>query len=333
MSAIVLWLFWRIVQPFAITLIIAAVVAVLATPTEKRFRRRLKSATLSSFLVTLMTFVIVAGPLTTAAAVIAQQGMDLVNSTIADPTWRENFHPENLAILQYVPNFVREYALAIDTDQALAGVSTWARENVPTIFSTGAAVIFRFFLFFVCLFFFLREREKIAKEAVALSPFRDAVDRTIAIRLVDTVRGVIFGSLIVATVQGIVATIGLAVFDVPSPFIWGALVIIAAQIPMVGTAAVMVPAVLYLLATGHPAAALGLFVWSAIAVGLIDNILGPYIVGGRTQMHALLILISILGGIEAFGPVGFILGPTILAALLVILELYKAGILEKRDVA
>jgi predicted PurR-regulated permease PerM len=61
-----------------------------------------------------------------------------------------------------------------------------------------------------------------------------------------------------------------------------------------------------------------------LAVGLVDNILQPIIVGSRTRMHALLILLSMLGGLQAFGPIGFILGPTILAAFLVVVEIFQA---------
>ncbi|NBX51902.1 AI-2E family transporter [bacterium] len=98
---------------------------------------------------------------------------------------------------------------------------------------------------------------------------------------------------------------------------------------MLGTSVIMIPAVLYLFITGEAGSAIGLALWAGVAVGLVDNLLQPFIVGGRTHMHALLILLSILGGLEFFGPIGFILGPTILAALLVILEMYKGGYLER----
>src|SRR5690349_13160531 len=102
---------------------------------------------------------------------------------------------------------------------------------------------------------------------------------------------------------------------------------------MLGTSTVTIPAVIYLLLIGHIPAAIGMAIWAMLAVGLVDNMVSPFIVGGRTKMHALLILLSILGGIQYFGPIGFILGPTILSALLVVLELYKSGILERKDVA
>ena len=135
--------------------------------------------------------------------------------------------------------------------------------------------------------------------------------------------------IIIAIIQGVIAGIGLTLFGVPGSLIWAGLVVIAAQVPMLGTSVIMFPAVAYLLFSGNIPQGIGLLIWSITAVGLVDNLLHPIIVGGRTRMHALLILLAILGGLNAFGPIGFILGPTILAAFLVMVELYRSGILEK----
>ena len=115
--------------------------------------------------------------------------------------------------------------------------------------------------------------------------------------------------------------------------LWASMVVIAAQIPMIGTSVVMLPAVAYLFVVGDSGSGIGLLVWSVLVVSTVDNVLKPYVVGGKTRMHGLLILVSMLGGLQAFGPIGFILGPTILAAFLVVIELYKAGILDHKGKA
>ena len=91
----------------------------------------------------------------------------------------------------------------------------------------------------------------------------------------------------------------------------------------------MVPAVVFLWVTGSVGSAIGLTIWAVVAVGLVDNLLSPYLVSGKTKMHGLLILLAILGGIQLFGPIGFIVGPTILAGLMVLIDLYRQGVLEK----
>ena len=327
------YLYWHVLQPFVIVLVTAAIVAVVVTPLEKKILSVVKWPKLSVLLTMLFVIIAVVVPLAILSLVMAEQALALVNTTVGNAAWRESFNFNDLAIYRWLPEVVQRQVASYDPSQLFASISAWVYANLGTIFSKSVEVIFKTSIFFICLFFFLLDREKIYREILALSPFRDAVDRNIVGRMIETVRGVVFGALIVSLVQGVVAAIGMTIFGVPGALVWAALVVIAAQVPILGTGAVMVPVVLYMALSGQEAAAIGLAIWSLVAVGSIDNILSPYIVGKRTRMHVLLILLSILGGLEYFGPIGFILGPTILAAFLVVLELYKAGILEKDGTA
>jgi predicted PurR-regulated permease PerM len=120
----------------------------------------------------------------------------------------------------------------------------------------------------------------------------------------------------------------MTIFGVPGALIWAALTAVAGLVPLLGTAIVLIPAILYLFFTGSTIAALGLFLWSIVFVSMIDNLVGPHLIGGRAHLHSFLVLIAVLGGLAAFGSVGAIAGPTVLAALLGLLELYKSGILS-----
>ncbi len=93
--------------------------------------------------------------------------------------------------------------------------------------------------------------------------------------------------------------------------------------PSVGTALALTPAVIYLLITGNTGNAIGLAIWGALAVGMIDNFLGPKLVGSRTKLHPLLVLMSVLGGIQLFGFLGFLLGPIVMAIFVALVEIYR----------
>lgn len=329
LATAIVYLYWQIISPYIIVLITAAIAAVIISPVEARIRKRVKNHKLSAVIMLLLVLIAVVGPLVAIGGVIAGQINEIAGQTIANPGWRESFDYRDLAILQALPEPLHGQVMAFDPSQLWEAGFGWIQAHIGVIFSSGAEAVFKTFIFMICLFFFLVERERIYKQLLDLSPLKDSVDRSIVHRMVETVRGVVFGAMIVAIIQSIVAAIGLTIFGVPGALIWASLIIITAQIPVLGNALIMGPAVAYLFFTGHEGAAIGLAIWAVAAVGLIDNFLSPIIVGGRTRMHALMILLSILGGLEYFGPIGFILGPTVLAALLVIIELYKAGILEK----
>lgn len=323
------YVFVKIISPFFLTMLTAVMVAVLVTPVERWLRNRIHHPRVSAAIVLILVATVLIGPLATGGIVAARQAVDITQWFLANPGWMTKFLEGVNTYLSFLPRVIRDTVDLIDVSSLVQVVAEWTKTHGAEVFSSGATLLFKVFIFFICLYFFLVDREKILREAIALSPLKDSVDKNILSRMVETVRGVVFGSIIVACIQGIIAAIGLTIFGVPGALIWAGLVVIAAQIPMLGTSTIMLPAVVYLFATGNVGAGSGLLVWSMFAVGLVDNLLQPLIVGGRTRMHALLILLSMLGGLQYFGPIGFIFGPTVLAALLVILEMYKGGFLER----
>jgi predicted PurR-regulated permease PerM len=223
---------------------------------------------------------------------------------------------------------IQEDIRSVDLVTLGTTVAKWIAENIGAILSGTASLVFQTFIFFMALYYFLIDRERIYDFLVSLSPFKDNLDKKILSRISKTVRGVVFGNIVVSLIQVAVATLGMIIFGVPGALLWGALIVIAAQVPILGTALIMLPAVAFLFFTGNDLAALGLLIWAIVAVGTIDNIVSPFIVGAKIHMNQLLILISILGGLQLFGPIGFIIGPTVLASVMVVVELYKNGVLE-----
>ncbi len=201
----------------------------------------------------------------------------------------------------------------------------WAFGHVDTIFTRLGAVAMGIFITFFALFYFLRDGRELKKHIINLSPLLDQDDENIFRKLEQAVYSIVGGSLIVSVIQGILTGIGFALFQVPDATVWGTVAAVAALIPGVGTALVIVPGILYLFFTGHTFLAVGLLIWGLLAVGLIDNLLGPILMNRGIKIHPFIILLSVLGGIVFFGVVGFILGPLILSFLFALLEIYKSS--------
>ena len=91
----------------------------------------------------------------------------------------------------------------------------------------------------------------------------------------------------------------------------------------------LTPAILFLFLTGEVFSGVGLIVWGVVAVGLVDNFLGPKLVGRGMQLHPLIILLSVLGGIGFFGPIGLLLGPLTISLLFTLLDIYFSLIRAK----
>ena len=124
----------------------------------------------------------------------------------------------------------------------------------------------------------------------------------------------------------------IMLFGIERAIVYGSVAAFGALIPNVGTSVVFLPAIFYLFWTGDFGNAIGLSVWGLIIVGTIDNILNPYLISrGSTKLHPFIVLLSVLGGITIFGPIGFILGPVVISLFIVLLELYREYVAKKED--
>lgn len=127
-----------------------------------------------------------------------------------------------------------------------------------------------------------------------------------------TVRAVVFGIVLTALAQGVIAGSGYWVAGVPAPALWGVITALVSLIPFVGPI-VWVGLSLSLLVTGQTHAAIGLFLWGALVVSWIDNLIRPLVISGPTRIPFLLVFLGVLGGLNAFGLIGLFLGPVLLA--------------------
>ena len=167
----------------------------------------------------------------------------------------------------------------------------------------------------------------------ALSPLRDEQEERIIHIMKDVGRSVLLGSFLTALCQGLAGGIGLAIVGIPA-FFWGSLMGFASLIPFVGMALIWVPAVGYLALMGRWKAALFLFLWCTLLVGMIDNFLRPFLMRGEGKMSPFYVFLAIIGGVTYFGLPGILYGPLILAFARVMLFIYKVeyrGLLDEKN--
>lgn len=219
--------------------------------------------------------------------------------------------------------------ISIDTKQLVSQTVSWVFKNIGTIFSGAAQFVFGFFLIVITLFYLLKDGKKIIRSVTRLSPLNDTYDAMLIKKFTAVIHSVIIGTLTVAIIQGFLVTIGFYFFGVPHGLLWGLVAAIGALIPFIGTTIVLAPAIAYLFLTGNAIAGVGLLAWGTTIVGLIDNFLAPKLMARGTQIHPLLILFSVLGGIALLGPIGFLAGPLILSLLFSLLEMYQSQLLSQ----
>ncbi len=322
-------LIYFIVEPFLVSLILAAVFAYLLQPVYSRFLIWTKNKkSLSALLSTFVALVILILPITFLGAMIFKEALELVQTISkggeGDFLLFVRSALENIqASLPVLSGF--EFNLSQYMEQGLSVLV----QNLGSIFSSFAKILLSSFVFLISFYFFLKDGEKLKDYLVKLSPLNEKDDNLIVDKLRLAVAAAVKGNLTIGIIQGFLTGIGLAIFGVPNPALWGGLAAITALIPGVGTSIVLLPALVYLLLTGSTWSALGLLAWGVSAVGMIDNFLGPRLIGRGLHVHPLAIFLSVLGGLLFFGPMGFLLGPLVMSVSMALIEIYFS--LQKQE--
>ncbi|HMR55224.1 MAG TPA: AI-2E family transporter, partial [Candidatus Doudnabacteria bacterium] len=228
-------------------------------------------------------------------------------------------------IVASLPEQVRDLIadFSEELNNFVAQVTNQLFSSVTTIVSNIAGFVTAFFIFLFVVYYLLKDGSKIKQALLDVSPLEKSQAIKLFNKLVSAVNGVVKGSFIVALIQGAVATVGFLIFGLPEPFLWGAVTVVASLVPMIGTALVLVPAVIFLAITGNSPQALGLAIWGAVAVGLADNFVVPKLIGGSIKLHPVLVLLSVIGGLQFFGILGFLIGPIIMAIFVAMVEMYR----------
>ena len=304
-----------IFKPFLYALVLAMVFATIFEPVHKKALTITRERRgLAALLATVAVLIVVVVPITFLGIHIFQEAMQLYSSLVSNGGATDLFK-------RFFPIPIE---FSIDFNQYLKQGLNWLLQHLGSLFSNVAKIMVSVFIFLVALYYLFKDGQKLKRVVIALSPLQDIHDETILNKLKLAINSVIKGNLVVAFVQGILTAIGFTIFGVPNAALWGSVAAIAALIPGIGTALVLIPAILYLFLSGKTIFAVGLLLWGVTAVGLVDNFLGPKLVGQGIRLHPFLILLSILGGIGFFGPLGFLLGPLVLSLLFALLEIYFA---------
>ncbi|MEK7499844.1 MAG: AI-2E family transporter [Patescibacteria group bacterium] len=314
---------YYIFQPFLFSLILAIVFATVFEPLHNNILTRTKGRNgLSALFSTMCVLLVVIVPLSFLGVQIFREATDTYTYLTESNNASDISHTisggiEELSIFSPVP-----LEFNVDVNQYAKQGLNWLLQHTGSLFSNAAKALMSIFIFLLALYYVFKDGHKLKKAVIAFSPLQDMHDEVIFHKLAVAINSVTRGNLTVALIQGLITALGFIIFGVPSAALWGSVAAIAALVPSVGTALVTIPAIIYLYLSGTTLLAGGLLIWGIVAVGLIDNFLGPKLVERGTKLHPFLILLSILGGIGFFGPLGFLLGPIILSLLFAFLEIY-----------
>jgi len=332
LTAVTLAFAW-VLYPFYGAVLWAVIVAVLFAPVYRRLLQSMQGRpSLAAALTVLIIIAMVILPLTMIAASLAQEASSLFAKI---QSGEYNFGSYLQRIFDALPAWATGLLERLNVadfstlrEKLASGLMKGGQVLAPQALSIGMNTfdfVIRLGIMLYLLFFLLRDGRARAERISEAIPLRDEQKAALFTRFADVVRATVKGGILVAMAQGTLGGIAFWFLGIHAALLWAVLMAFLSLIPAIGSALVWAPVAIYFLATGAIWQGVGLIVYGVLVIGLVDNLLRPYLVGKGSKLPDYIVLISTLGGIEAFGLNGFVIGPLIAAMFMVSWEIFSAS--------
>jgi predicted PurR-regulated permease PerM len=325
-----------VVFPFIDTAILALVLGVVFYPFHRRYLHWTGRPSLAAALSVMTVFFLIIIPMGVLLTLITSQIAAVVS------IFHSTFTQEKVSgILGHWNDYLLPWVEKIEKlIGAQFNVMVWAWEGVqkigqtlakysPSVLSGTAHFILNLFVMLLLLFYVFRDGNRLFERLLKLSPIKDQYERKLAGDIQETIYGIFYGSFLTGLLQAALATVGFYIAGIPGALVWGVITFFVSFIPLVGTAAVIIPLAIYLLVIGHYGYAIFLTLYGALVIGSVDNFLRPFLI--KSSLHQAFLFLGLFGGMAVFGPMGILIGPIIMALLSGVLRIYEQDYLPNED--
>jgi predicted PurR-regulated permease PerM len=315
------------VWPFLGSIIGGAVLGVIFYPLHLRIQKRVTKRSLAALLSTLLVLIAFLVPLTLLVLTVMQELSTAYQALApaiteqgADGIWARLDRP--LATvgkwLGMEPGELRATLLA----RLQAAGPAMLGKTGAAIGAAGQGVV-KIVIAIGTLYCSLLYGRRLRKNVVTLSPLGLRRTETLLETVHQMIIASFYGVIAVAAAQGFLCGVGAWIAGLPSPVLWGVAAAIVSVLPLFGSALVWVPAAIVLFVQGSIGRGVFMLVWGAGLVGTIDNLIRPWVVVTTLPVHPLIVFVAMLGGVEAFGLMGILFGPVILAVTVALFRMLR----------
>lgn len=333
----------KIFSPFLDVLVVALIVVQLFYPIYNLIYRVLKSKGIASGLSTILVYIFVFIPLFVITLLVTAEILSLVQQFAPDGSANSSDLINKLESMlrptvQEVNNILgRLYdagitqTAQIDLQQTARDVLTRLQDIVipltSSLISGTVNVLFYIFLLTLSIIYLFIDFDKLPKFLSRFSPLDDHIDKLLINKFMETSRAVIIGNFFVAMAQATAVLIPMLIMQIGAPALLWIIMVILSLVP-VGSGLIFIPLGILLALSGRVAEGLFLIVYGAIIINVVDAALRPRLMKGKVQLHPLIVILSVIGGVAGFGPLGLIYGPLIAVFFTSLMEVYNQQFLK-----
>ena len=323
--ALLAYLAFRVFEPFLAALAWAVILVVLFFPMYERLAKKwgmTMAAVASTIGVTLILIV----PAILIMFSFVRQGYEAVQS-IQLQVASGHFRWVNDLWMRFQGRFPDVEVTDLATTLRSYGekIAAYVASQIGTVLRHTAGFAFQLSVTILAMFYLFRDGPSLIDRLREVLPF-EGVYRD---RMIRDSRDLIFASvtssIVAAAAHGLLGGLAFGLTGIGAPIFWGVMMGFFSLVPVVGSALIWVPVAISLMADGRIGAGILVALFCSVVVGLVDNVVRPWVISGRAEMNGLVVFISVLGGISVFGLLGVVVGPIVVATGASLLDLYAPG--------
>lgn len=324
---LVAWLMWKVVQPFALEIGWAVVLAICLDPIRERLAAR-TGPTRAAAVITIGVLFLVVLPAVFVGHTLYDEGatgVDYVKQRLDDQGGPAVlFHRLWEWARTKVPALPDERLVLDGISKSVGRILEFVANRAGSIIAGFVSFVFSMLIMLSILFFLLRDSPSFARALRRVMPFEPEMNRRFMAISSDLVSASVTSSLVISAIQGIITGLVLLVMGVPGAVLWGLMTTILAFLPLVGAALVWAPVAIWLAVSGHLVKGIVLALVGLLILGNVDNVVRPLLLAGKSKINTLVLIISLMGGVSAFGFIGIVLGPLVAVLATAIIESYAS---------
>ncbi|MBW2972871.1 AI-2E family transporter [Candidatus Woesearchaeota archaeon] len=331
------FLSFLVVKPFINALLASIVIAYIFYPVFKWINKVIRNKTICSLIVSVVIILLIITPFafilkssaTEAQYMYIRAKQKILTGEILD---LDCAGKDTLLCraTDFTKVWIEDPEVKFYLQDMLGRFTSLAIEKTSDLIFSLPGIILQIVITFFVIFYLLKDGPSLIKQIKAFLPLKVAHKERIFGKIRDTTHAVMYGSILIALIQGALGALGFWIFGINTFLIWGLVMAIFALVPFVGTAIIWIPAALFLIAKGSTEGnmtliwnGVGLLLYGTFIISSVDNLLKPKLIGDRAGLHPVLILLGVLGGLTLFGFAGFIIGPLILTAFKSFIDIYQ----------
>jgi predicted PurR-regulated permease PerM len=337
LASLSIYLLYQILSPFLSSIVWAILLAMVLYPVYKKLRNLLrKREILSALIMTLLVLVVIVLPFTLLMVSLASDVVNFyhqVEEMIKTGQLQAYF--ERVKEVPILRSILARLGQRIDLDplplllKNLNQISTFIFNQTTILIKGLSTFVAGFFFTLLSLYYLFKDGSTLFEGLKETAPLPSQEKELLIQRFRDMIYATIYGGILIAVIQGTLGGLSFWILGLPSPIFWGTAMALLSFIPIGGTALIWAPAAILLLIGGAVLKGILLLGIGVFVISMVDNLLKPFFISTRTNIHPLLLFFAVLGGIQAFGLIGVIAGPLIATFFLTLVEIYIQGVKAK----